>query len=82
MSEARLLPQAELLDIVQAFEALRGRLEGLAADLTGVWDDRPESDGAVAVADLIRCVIVDSVTPAIKGLRSAAEALESGGGEE
>ncbi|HEX9940502.1 MAG TPA: hypothetical protein VGG03_00685 [Thermoanaerobaculia bacterium] len=77
MNEAQASAKALLTELARELEGIRERLEAAAAGLPELWEDGPEDD-AVALRDRLRCVVVDSVTPAIDDLRSAAAALGPG----
>lgn len=59
-------------DVAREFEALRYRLLGLRASLPASADEE-EAGGAADLRAVIDCVLADSINPAIRDLRKAAD---------
>lgn len=65
--------QAQLLEILRDQEAIRDRLEAVAAALPPSPGDRTqEDDVTVGRRDVIDCILADSIRPAIDDIRRAA----------
>jgi hypothetical protein len=72
MSEAEIGARLKLEEIGRELEALRERLRGVAAGLPQPAEDR-EAEGRAGLRDLIDCILLDQIDPAIRDLRAAAE---------
>jgi hypothetical protein len=64
--------QAELRDIVRRLAEIERRLKGVVASLPS-GDDPETQDTATEIRAVIECVLLDSIGPATRDLRSAAE---------
>jgi hypothetical protein len=60
----------EIRDVVRGLEALRFRLVGVRASLPAATE---EADPAADLRTIIDCVLTDSLNPAIRDLRKAAQ---------
>jgi hypothetical protein len=67
MTEAERRARRRLEPIVEGLEVMRGQLQQVIVDLPPP-EEEPAA-AAVALPDLLRCVLVDRLTPAIAELR-------------